>query len=216
MKRRTFIVGLGATVVSSFAARADHVHRRWRKVKHTERRAAKDYAECMRDLVDIHYPDAETIRVVQDNLSTHSAGALYQTFPPTEARRILRRIEFHYTPKHASWLSTWLRSRSVSCEDSASLAGSTTPSDCVAKSPLGNGREMLPAQASNGCSRRKKPAQKWGEPTQTLPKSHNHCAEVLVWCDVNAVEACGFDGPFHDADPLRLADDLRNFSLSFG
>jgi transposase len=50
-------------------------------------------------------PDAETIRVVQDNLSTHSAGALYQTFPPAEARRILRRIEFHYTPKHASWLN---------------------------------------------------------------------------------------------------------------
>jgi hypothetical protein len=58
------------------------VHRRWRKVKLTERRAAKDYAECIRDLVDIHYPDAETIRIVQDNLSTHSAGALYQTFPP--------------------------------------------------------------------------------------------------------------------------------------
>jgi transposase len=81
------------------------VHRPWRKVKLTERRAAKDYAECIRDLVDIHYPDAETIRVVQDNLSTHSAGALYQTFPPTEARRLLRRIEFHYTPKHASWLN---------------------------------------------------------------------------------------------------------------
>ena len=81
------------------------VHRPWRKVKVTERRAAEDYARCMRDLVDIHYPDAETIRVVQDNLSTHSAGALYQTFPPTEARRILRRIEFHYTPKHASWLN---------------------------------------------------------------------------------------------------------------
>jgi len=81
------------------------VHRPWRKVKLTERRAAKDYAKCMRDLVDIHYPDAETIRVVQDNLSTHSAGALYQTFPPAEARRILRRIEFHYTPKHASWLN---------------------------------------------------------------------------------------------------------------
>ncbi len=57
----------------------------------------------MRELVDIHYPDAETIRVVQDNLSTHSAGALYQAFPPAEARRILRRLE--YTPKHASWLN---------------------------------------------------------------------------------------------------------------
>jgi transposase len=81
------------------------VHRPWRKVKLTERRAAKDYAQCMRELVDIHYPDAEYIRVVQDNLSTHSAGALYQAFPPAEARRILRRLEFHYTPKHASWLN---------------------------------------------------------------------------------------------------------------
>jgi len=81
------------------------VHRLWRKVKVTERRAAEDYAQCMRDLVDLHYPDAEYIRVVQDNLSTHTAAALYQAFPPAEARRILRRLEFHYTPKHASWLN---------------------------------------------------------------------------------------------------------------
>src|SRR5262249_30664358 len=75
-----------------------------RKVKVTERRAAEDYAQCMRDLVDLHYPDVEYIRIVQDNLSTHTAAALYQAFPPAEARRILRRLEFHYTPKHASWL----------------------------------------------------------------------------------------------------------------
>src|SRR6202166_952486 len=81
------------------------VHRPWRKVKVTERRAAKDYAQCMRELVDVNYANAEYIRVVQDNLSTHSAGALYEAFPPTEARRILRRLEFHYTPKHASWLN---------------------------------------------------------------------------------------------------------------
>ena len=81
------------------------VHRPWRKVKVTERRTAEDYAQCMRELVDVHYPDAEHIRVVQDNLSTHSPGALYQAFPPAEARRLLRRLEFHYTPKHASWLN---------------------------------------------------------------------------------------------------------------
>src|SRR5947209_5724755 len=81
------------------------VHRPWRKVKVTERRAAEDYAQCMRELVDVHYPDAEYIRVVQDNLSTHSAGALYEAFAPAEARRILRRLEFHYTPRHASWLN---------------------------------------------------------------------------------------------------------------
>src|SRR5437660_7917272 len=69
-------------------------HRSWRKVKVTERRAAEDFAACMRDLVDIHYPRAERIRLVLDNLSTHSAGALYQAFPADEARRVLRRLEF--------------------------------------------------------------------------------------------------------------------------
>ena len=58
-----------------------------------------------RDLADAHYPDADQIRVVLDNLSTHTAGALYETFPPAEAHRILQRLEFHYTPKHASWLN---------------------------------------------------------------------------------------------------------------
>ena len=59
----------------------------------------------MRELVDVHYPEAACIRVVQDNLSIHTAGALYRAFAPAEARRILRRLEFHYTPKHASWLN---------------------------------------------------------------------------------------------------------------
>jgi transposase len=80
-------------------------HRPWRHVKVTDKRTAQDYAACMRDLTDTHYPDAELIRVVQDNLSTHTAGALYETFPAAEAHRILRRLEFHYTPKHASWLN---------------------------------------------------------------------------------------------------------------
>jgi hypothetical protein len=81
------------------------VNRPWRKVKVTERRTAGDFAACMCELTDVHYPDAERIRVVLDNLSTHSAGALYQTFPADEARRVLRRLEFHYVPKHASWLN---------------------------------------------------------------------------------------------------------------
>ena len=59
----------------------------------------------MRELVDLHFPEAECIRVVLDNLSTHTPAALYAAFPPSEARRLLRRIEFHYTPKHASWLN---------------------------------------------------------------------------------------------------------------
>jgi len=80
-------------------------HRSWRKVKVTDRRAVEDFAICMRELADDFYPEAELIRVVLDNLSTHTASALYQTFPPAEARRILRRLEFHYVPKHASWLN---------------------------------------------------------------------------------------------------------------
>lgn len=80
-------------------------HRGWRKAKPTERKGNVDFAECMRDLVDIHYPDAEKIRVVLDNLNTHRPGALYKAFHPEEARRILKRLEFHYTPAHASWLN---------------------------------------------------------------------------------------------------------------
>jgi len=81
------------------------VHQPWRKIKITESRAAVDFAACMRELADVHFPKAERIRIVLDNLSTHSAGALYQAFPAPEARRVLRRLEFHYVPKHASWLN---------------------------------------------------------------------------------------------------------------
>src|SRR6202166_2007697 len=80
-------------------------HRPWRRVKVTDRRTNQDFAECMRELVDIDYPDAPIIRVVMDNLSTHSAGALYDAFPAPEARRVLKRLQFHHTPKHASWLN---------------------------------------------------------------------------------------------------------------
>ena len=76
-----------------------------RHVEVTERRTAVDFAHQMRALVDVHYPEAERIAVVLDNLSTHSPAALYQAFPPAEAHRILRRLEFHYTPKHGSWLN---------------------------------------------------------------------------------------------------------------
>lgn len=80
-------------------------HQPWRHAKVTDRRTAGDFAACMRDLVDTHYPNVDLIRVVLDNLSTHTPAALYESFPPEEARRILSRLEFHYTPKHASWLN---------------------------------------------------------------------------------------------------------------
>jgi hypothetical protein len=77
----------------------------WRHVKVTERRTKADWAECMRDLVDVHFPQAERIVIVQDQLNTHSPACLYEVFSPTEAKRILDRLEFHSTPKHGSWLN---------------------------------------------------------------------------------------------------------------
>jgi hypothetical protein len=77
----------------------------WRHVKVTDRRTTQDFAHCMRDLVDIHFPKAAVISVVLDNLNTHTPAALYVTFPPAEACRILRKLDFHYTPKHGSWLN---------------------------------------------------------------------------------------------------------------
>lgn len=77
----------------------------WRHVEVTDRRTKLDYAQCMKELVDVHFPHAQVIRVVQDNLNTHTPAALYEAFPPAEARRILERLRFHYTPKHGSWLN---------------------------------------------------------------------------------------------------------------
>ena len=77
----------------------------WRHVVVTDRRTMRDWADVLRDLVDGHFPQAPTIRVVLDNLNTHLAGSRYEAFPPEEARRILDRLDFHYTPKHGSWLT---------------------------------------------------------------------------------------------------------------
>ena len=79
--------------------------RGWRHVAVTERRTLLDFAQQMKWLVDEAYPEAEVVRVVLDNLNTHRAAALYEAFEPAEARRILKRLEFHYTPKHGSWLN---------------------------------------------------------------------------------------------------------------
>ncbi len=79
--------------------------RGWRHVQVTERRTKQDWAHAIHDLVDVHYPDAERIVLVLDNLNTHVGSALYETFPPTEARRLLDRLELHDTPLHGSWLN---------------------------------------------------------------------------------------------------------------
>lgn len=77
----------------------------WRHVEVTERRTKQDFAHQMGWVVDVCYPDADCVHIVLDNLNTHTEAALYQTFPPKKARRILRKLRFHYTPKHASWLN---------------------------------------------------------------------------------------------------------------
>jgi len=76
----------------------------WRHVKVTDRHTAIDYAHVLRDLADIHFPDADKIVLVQDNLNTHCPASLYRAFPPHEARRLVERFEWHFTPKHGSWL----------------------------------------------------------------------------------------------------------------
>lgn len=79
--------------------------RGWRHVRVSARRARKDYARCVRELVDVHYPRARKIRLVQDNLNTHDGASLSEAFAPAEARRLPDKIEFHYTPKHGSWVN---------------------------------------------------------------------------------------------------------------
>jgi hypothetical protein len=77
----------------------------WRDVKITDRRTAIDYAHVLKDLSDVHFPTADKIILVQDNLNTHVQASLYETFAPVEARRLVERFEWHYTPKHGSWLN---------------------------------------------------------------------------------------------------------------
>ncbi len=79
--------------------------RGWRKVFVRQQRTMIDWAVCVREILDVYYPDALQVRLVLDNLNTHTGASLYQAFPPAEARRLLQRVEFHYTPKHGSWLN---------------------------------------------------------------------------------------------------------------
>ena len=76
----------------------------WRHVKVTERHTAVDYAQVLKELSDTHFPEAKKIVLVQDNLNTHRPASLYEAFPAAEARRLVERFEWHYTPKHGSWL----------------------------------------------------------------------------------------------------------------
>ncbi len=79
--------------------------RGWRQAMVTARRTKPDWAQAIKELVDVHYPEAERIVLVLDNLNTHTPGALYEAFPPAEAKRLADKLELHYTPKHGSWLN---------------------------------------------------------------------------------------------------------------
>ncbi len=79
--------------------------RGWRQVTVSDRRTRLDWAYCIQELVDVHYPEAEKIRLVMDNLNTHTPASLYEAFPAAEAKRLADKLEIHYTPKHGSWLN---------------------------------------------------------------------------------------------------------------
>jgi hypothetical protein len=77
----------------------------WRQVRISERRTRIDWAHCIKDLIDVHYPQADRLVLVMDHLNTHSPASLYEAFPPIEAKRLADKLEIHYTPKHGSWLN---------------------------------------------------------------------------------------------------------------
>ena len=77
----------------------------WRHVKVTAQRTKQDFAVCMNEMVEVHWPEAKKVRVVLDNLNTHTPASLYERYPPQKARHLVRKLEFHYTPKHSSWLN---------------------------------------------------------------------------------------------------------------
>jgi DDE superfamily endonuclease len=79
--------------------------RGWRAVRVSDQRTRLDFAHCIKEVVDVHYPEAETVVLVLDQLNTHSPASLYEAFPPDEAKRLADRLEIHYTPKHGSWLN---------------------------------------------------------------------------------------------------------------
>ena len=129
----------------------------WRHVKVTDRHTAVDYALVLKDLADRYFANARTIVLVQDNLNIHSKGSLYEAFTAAEARRLVERFEWHYTPKHGSWLD--LQSpNSASCQSSASTAGLPTNRHSSRKSPHGSKTAIPTTPRPTGNSLPKMPA----------------------------------------------------------
>ena len=131
----------------------------WRQVAVTERRTMQDFAQQLRWLVAEAYPEADLVRVVLDNLNTHRIASLYETFLAAEARRIAKRLEFHYTPKHGSWLNPvlslpkgWRKSSSASCRAVASANGSPMRKPFAEKWQLWSASATRPESSSTGAS----------------------------------------------------------------
>ena len=131
--------------------------RGWRHVAVTQRRTMVDFAHQMRWLVDEAYPEVQVVRVVLDNLNTHRPASLYEAFPAAEARRIVKRLEFHHTPKHGSWLNPvlslpkgWRRSSLAYCPAPASVSVSLTRPPSAGRSKPWSGSAMPPKLPSTG------------------------------------------------------------------
>ena len=131
--------------------------RGWRHVAVTQRRTMVDFAHQMRWLVDEAYPEVPVVRVVLDNLNTHRPASLYEAFPAAEARRIVKRLEFHHTPKHGSWLNPvlslpkgWRRSSSACCLAPASVSVSPPRPPSAGKYKPWSGSAMPPKPPSTG------------------------------------------------------------------
>jgi DDE superfamily endonuclease len=132
----------------------------WRHVTVSDRRTRIDWAHCIKDLVDVHYPDAERIVLVQDNLNTHTPASLYEAFAPAEARRLADRLELHYTPKHGSWLNMAeieLAMLAGQCVDRR-LGDRATGRPWSGRSRRGRRRATGPAVGSTGGSPPRTPA----------------------------------------------------------
>ena len=125
----------------------------WRHVKVTDRHTAVDYAHVLKELSDTRFPDAEKIILVQDNLNTHTPASLYEAFPADEARRLVERFEWHYTPKHGSWLN--LAESELGVRPNASIAGCPTNGSSRARSLLGRPTATRNTPRPTGVSQRR-------------------------------------------------------------
>ena len=117
----------------------------------TDRHTAIDYAPVLKDLADVHFPHKTAIVLVQDSLNIHSKASLYEAFPPAEARRLVERFEWHYTPKHGSWLDL-AESNLASLPPNASTAALPTNRRSSTKSPPGSTTAMSVTPSQTGTS----------------------------------------------------------------